>query len=140
MPKAIVVANIGGHKVAAIPFEEESGVYGYIGVLMIQKTSRGYRIVTEPRDFDFSDFGGWRFEGSKVLKWDMVYKADVESHGEAHQFQLDEFSIRDGKLVKLKTRRTKRKYLPFGNRGLVMPVLARNDPLREFGLRWTCWW
>lgn len=110
----------------------DSGVYGYSGLLLFEKQGSNWLLKGKP--IEFSDRGGFQLVGNKLRVWDMDYQPSKESHNSPHGYWLQEYVAKSSRLVLTRARHTKRKYALMPNEP---PRMSQDDPLREFGLKWT---
>ncbi|MBX3119045.1 MAG: hypothetical protein KF784_08270 [Fimbriimonadaceae bacterium] len=132
---------ISSKTILFVTLAEESGVYGYSQIVPYELTASGPKILKSSNDLSFSDYGGWGPTSRGLYMWDYLYLPDVEPHGGPHKYQLFEFELRNGKFKRVGIHTTKKKYYPESVADWVgeASVSKKNDPLREFGLKWR-WW
>lgn len=107
-----------------------------------------YRLVgtqwklTNPdlRSYQFSNWGGG-FHLSRDQKRLDVW--EVENYDgtrrDPHRYRLNTFIWSRGRFHKTSSRLTRKHYTPQERFEKEKPILRKNDPLREFGRRWS-WW
>lgn len=136
---AVVVHPIkDGNLVLALTEDVQSGVFGY-------KRARFFRVAWKKKtlkelgSLEYSDFGSWCFVGRGRIRWWDAYWS-VGPHQGSHRYKVCECGLWP-KLHPISVGYTKRSYNPDYQveGGDPRHVSAKNDPLREFGLRWK-WW
>lgn len=84
-------------------------------------------------EFDLSSTGGFFVRGRRMYVFDIDCN-DNYGHMDDHRYRLTEYQYSPGRLRRIRSRLTKKRYRPTGWEGGVS--IRHDDPLREFGLRW----
>jgi hypothetical protein len=122
----------------ALTTERADGVYGERHVAFYAISDQGV-IRQLPVSFDISDYGSWAWRGNAgVWSWDMVYDSTKESHSQAHRYMLRSWALTP-RALQGHTRYTRGRYDPGWTVSGERPRVPKQDPLREFGMKWR-WW
>jgi len=120
----------------------ESGVYDFTGFFPFRFAKGCWQplAVEDSCPIEFSGRGGFCLDGKRVFLWDYAAESDT-CHMCPQRYDLSEYRLAGNRLIKVATRRTKKRYTPETAESLGVPdvVAAKDDPLREFELRWR-WW
>jgi hypothetical protein len=126
---------------------DESALWEYRKPVVLSLGPNGFRALTTTADTGpaaagdpaFSNLGGFRVQGSRVLVWDIAYDERFARFA-PQKYRLRAFECRGNGLRRVQDRTTRKRYPVFGLAYLQdAATRPKVDPLRELGQRWE-WW
>jgi hypothetical protein len=116
-----------------------TGVYEYAEIKFWQWNGSSWTAMPS-KELSFSNRGGFFIDGNVLRLFDFIYDTS-RAHWDSHAYSLKEYKIEKNSIKLISSRQTKRRYSPEGDGGYPVPEIVepKNDPLREFGLKWK-WW